>query len=236
MFTGFFNQVKQEFVSARWLYFEGVNSEDPHISDRDVLLYNTLDYPTFGLAVEKVKIAFRMAYSLFDKIAYFLNHYLKLGIREWQASFKAIWYERPGVVRKELEASENWPLRGLYWLSKDLFEKGFSDLTDPDARALDHLRNHLEHKYVKVHSMGVPFRCNGRNTGDLFFDHFAHSVSNADLEQRTLRLMKLVRSALIYLSLGMHREEQRRRKAAGSAVLIAPMRVDPWDDEWKRRW
>ena len=64
--TGFFNQLKQEFVSARWLYFEGIHSESAHFSDRKVLLYNTLDYPAFGLAVEKTKVAFRMAYRCSD--------------------------------------------------------------------------------------------------------------------------------------------------------------------------
>ena len=41
---GFFNQMKQEFVSARWLYYEGVHAQHAHFSDRDVRLSNTLDY------------------------------------------------------------------------------------------------------------------------------------------------------------------------------------------------
>jgi hypothetical protein len=74
--VGMFNELKQEFVSARWMLWEGVWLDESHFSDREVLLYNTLDYPAYGLSVEKVKIAFRMAYSILDKIAYFLNHYL----------------------------------------------------------------------------------------------------------------------------------------------------------------
>lgn len=86
---GFFSQMKQEFVSARWFYYEGTQSTGPHFSDRDVKLYNTLDYPSYGLRVERVKIAFRMAYSLFDKIAYFLNDYASLKIPEKQIYFRA---------------------------------------------------------------------------------------------------------------------------------------------------
>jgi tetratricopeptide (TPR) repeat protein len=59
-FQGFYNQLKQEFVSARYLYFEGTASTTPHFSDKGVLLINTLDYPCYSLAVEKVKMAFRM--------------------------------------------------------------------------------------------------------------------------------------------------------------------------------
>jgi hypothetical protein len=224
--AGFFNQLKQEYVSARWLYYEGVTEDEPHVSDRHVLLYNTLDYPALGLAVEKVKLAFRMAYSLLDKAAFFLNRYMGLGIPEHKVNFRSIWREKEGApVRVQFEASENWPFRGLYWLSRDLFEPEFRALIEPDAQYMAELRNHLEHKYVKVVSMGV--------SGHLD-DDFAHAVSRADLEGRTLHLLRLARAALTYLSLGMHKEEQRRR-AASPDTLQAPMFLDLWEDEWKRR-
>jgi len=235
--TGFFNQLKQEFVSARWLYFEGIHSESAHFSDRKVLLYNTLDYPAFGLAVEKTKVAFRLAYSLFDKIAYFLNHYLKLGIPEKQVSFRGIWREKPGdPVRTQFDASENWPLRGLYWLSKDFFEASFAEVIEPHARALNELRNHLEHKYVKVHVFLTPRPATGEDATDLFFDDLAHSLSREDLEGRSLRVLKLARSALIYLSLGMHHEERRKRSTTNSATGPVVMELDPLEDQRKGRW
>ncbi|MHB9101959.1 MAG: LA2681 family HEPN domain-containing protein [Sulfuricella sp.] len=226
--VGMFNELKQGFVSARWMLWEGIQSDEPHLSDREVLLYNTLGYPAYGLSVEKVKIAFRMAYSTLDKIAYFLNHYLALGIPEKRVSFRTIWREKDnGPVRDRFAKSENWPFRGLFWLSKDLFEEDMRDSTEPEARALADLRNHLEHKYVKVHEMLLP----SKSLGDPFHDALAHEITRPDLERRTLRLMQLVRSALIYLALGMHREEQERRK--GKDGLMATMPLDPWRDEWK---
>lgn len=235
--VGFFNQLKQEFVSARWLFFDGTRPKATHLSDRGVLLYNTLDYTALSLAVEKIKIAFRMSYSLLDKIAYFLNHYLKLGIPEKKISFRGIWREKDnGPVRAAFLASENWPFRGLYWLSKDLFEKDYKDMTEPEARELHELRNHLEHKYVKVHFMTMTPPLVAGTSANPFFDNFAHSVSRDDLERRTLRLLKLVRSALIYLSLGMHREEDRRRENAGTDRVVAPMPLTAMKDDWKRRW
>lgn len=227
--VGMFNELKQSFVSARWMLWEGIRSDEPHFSDREVLLYNTLDYPSYGLSVEKVKIAFRMAYSVLDKIAYFLNHYLALGIPKKRVSFRTIWREKDDrPVRDRFAKSENWPLRGLFWLSKDLFEENMRDSTEPEARALAELRNHLEHKYVKVHEMSLP----PMSVGGPFHDTLAHAITRSDLERRTLRLMQLVRSALIYLSLGMHREERERTK--GKEGLTATMPLDPWRDEWKR--
>ncbi|MEI9803514.1 MAG: LA2681 family HEPN domain-containing protein [Pseudolabrys sp.] len=70
---GFFNQMKQEYVSARWMLYEGMQVSAPHFSDKNVTLYNTLDYPSYSLAVERTKSAFRTAYSLFDKIGFFLK-------------------------------------------------------------------------------------------------------------------------------------------------------------------
>ena len=156
-YQGYFNQMKQEFVSARYLYYDGINADQPHFSDRDVLLYNTLDYPAYSLAVESVKAAFRIAYSLFDKIAYFLNDYLYLTIPEREVTFRTFWYEKP-KKKKVLslifqKRENNWPLRGLFWLSKDLFEDKpeFKESIEPDAKGLSDIRNHLEHKYLKLH-------------------------------------------------------------------------------------
>lgn len=226
---GMFNELKQLFASARWMLWEGLQEEKDHFSDRDVVLFNTLDYPSYGLSVEKVKAAFRLGYSIFDKIAYFLNHYLVLGVTEYRISFRAIWREKgAGSLRDPIAMSENWPLRGLYWLSKDLFEEGVRDSMEPQARALAELRNHLEHKYVKVHEFSVPAPGNG----DPFRDTLAYGLTRSDLEQKTLRLLQLARSALVYLSLAMHQEERRRAK--GRSGLSAPMLLDVWRDEWKR--
>ncbi len=225
---GMYNELKQGFASARWMLWEGTTSPTPHFSDRDLSLINTLDSPAYGLATEKVKIAFRIAYSLLDKVAYFLNHYLNLKIPENRVSFRTIWREKDnGPMRAHFTTSENWPLRGLFWLSKDLFEEGMRDSTEPEARKLSDLRNHLEHKYVKVHEFLLPSSVTP--TGP-FYDTLAHSVDRVDLERRTLRLIQLVRSALIYLSLSMHHEERNRAKS-GKAV---PMSLDIWRDEWER--
>lgn len=223
--VGMFNELKQGFVSARWMLWEGLQSDERHLSDREVLLYNTLDYPAYGLSVEKIKVAFRMAYSILDKVAFFLNHYLALGIPERRVSFRTIWRENgQGPIRDYFAKSENWPFRGLFWLSNDLFEEDMQDTIEPDACALADLRNHLEHKYVKVHEMLLP-----KELREPFHDTLAYAITHTDLEKRTIRLMQLVRSALIYLSLGMHREEEERRK--GKEGLMMSMPLDPWYDE-----
>lgn len=233
---GFFNQMKQEFVSARYTYYQGISSTDSHFSDHDVLLLNTLDYPSYALSVERQRAAFRIAYSILDKIGFFLNDYLSVRRKPQDVSFRKVWCEQKDskTLLPRFAKHKNWPLRGLFWLSKDLFDKEMRTSTEPDARALDEMRNRLEHRYLQVHESwaggaGIARRKRGKTEPPRY------SVLREDLEDKTLRMLKLARAALIYLSLAVHREETLRgkRKPKGSG-LIAQMPVDTWDDDWKR--
>jgi tetratricopeptide (TPR) repeat protein len=235
---GFFNQLKQEYCSARWIYFEATSRESSHFSDVGVLLYNTLDYPAYSLAVEQAKLAYRAAYSLFDKIAYFMNAYARLGIPEKRVTFRTLWYtaqERSKGIRADLAARENWPWRGLHWLSKDLFEDRpeFRDVMDPDSRGLAELRNHLEHKYLKLHDDFWP-GSDASTTLDPLRDTLAFSVRRDAFMDATRRVLKLARAAMIYLSLGVRQEEQGRAKTRPDGHKIMPIHLGVWEDRWKR--
>jgi len=245
VFSGFFNQMKQEFASARWLFYEAIHAEDVHFSDRRVALHDTFDCPSYALAVEKMRIAFRVAYSLFDKIAVFLNAYMKLGINERNLYFRSLWYKnanaRQRILRPEFERFENWPMRGLYWLAKDLFEPAFRDVMQPDAQALYLIRNRLEHSYLKIHEMILPRPKRGRPADRFWTDHLALSIEREEFRDKTMRVFKLTRAALMYLSLGMHREERARaatrvkpaKDGKGLKGVIAPMTLQLWDDDRK---
>jgi tetratricopeptide (TPR) repeat protein len=231
-YHGFFNQMKQEFASARYLLHSGLASRHTHFSDREVLLHNTLDYPKYGLAVEKVKLAFRAAYSLFDKMAYFLNQYFSLGIREQDVSFRRVWYRRANRgngLALPFERCANLPLRGLFWVSKDLFEEkpGFREAIEPAAGRLTEVRNHIEHRYLKVHDMMVDMPSGSADT-------LAYSVKCSDFEEMTITLFRLVRASLFYLSLAVGVEERRQAEHRGPGDVVPPMFLDRFEDEWKR--
>ncbi len=236
----FFNQLKQEYVAARYLYYGGTRQGKTHFADRGVLLYDTLDYPAYSLAVEQIKAAYRMAYSLFDKLAFFINAYWQLCMEERSINFRSVWYTtlkkgKPRVLRDCFIGYENWPLRGLFWLSKDLLDRDteLADTMEPDAEALNAIRNHLEHKYLKVHDWPWTSECYADAIHDSLRDSMAYSVTRGDLEAKSLRLIKLVRAGLIYLSLAVHREEQLRAKQRGDG-LVMPMELNTWPDDWKR--
>lgn len=229
---GFYNQMKQEFVSARYMLFEGMNASGVHFSDRGVLLYNTLDYSHFSLGMEQVRASFRLAYSLLDKVAYCINHYWGLGKRENQINFKTVWFEEgKSALHSRFIDYQNWPLRGLFWLSKEIHDDKLKQTTNPDARELHDLRNHLEHKYLQVHegwaigSVDVTEKIDGS---------LRKSISSDDMEAKALRVLKIARSALCHLSLAIEQEE-RIRATERPAGIVAPMTISTWDDNWKRR-
>lgn len=230
----YFNIIKQEFCAARYALYEGVTSTGVHFSDRRVLLYNTLDYPAFGFAVERMKMAFRSAYAVLDKTAFLLNAYLNLGHPERQVNFRNLWLAKGKgkELHPAFDGLANWPLRGLFWLSKDIFENDFRDITEPDAQGLYELRNHMEHKFVSTHDWFLraisPHTTEPPKAG--LFD-----ISVTDLIAKTLRQLKLARAAIIYLSLGVHTEEWRRTNEHGTDKLSVPMILDTWDDDWKRQ-
>lgn len=216
----FFAQMKQEFVSARFLFYEGATASTPHFSDRHVLVPNTFDRPALSLSTEKLKTAFRAAYSLLDKVSFFLNDYLELGIAEHRVDFRRVWFvnqERKKGLRWEFaERRGNFPLQGLFWLSKDLFEDapGFDRPMDPKGHQIWELRNCIEHRYVKLLRREVP-EASGWDGSAIGEDRLAYRISVEEFRDLTLRLLHMARAALIYLALAVGVEEHGRGDERG---------------------
>lgn len=222
-----FNQIKQEYATARFLFFEGTQPHKPHYSDQDVKIVDTLEYAEYSYHMEKVKIAFRLIYSLFDKIGYLLNDYLQIGLTRKQISFKTLWHEShkgKKILRQNFHNNNNHALRGLYWLSKDLFnaedEDAHSIVLEPEAQELAEIRNHIEHKSFKVVQYGT--------WGGDDADEYTFSIDRGKFELKTLKLMRLARAAIIYTSLAIHHEERRGLKGPAYPVPLPEL---PFDDK-----
>lgn len=204
-FPNYYNILKQEFVTARFMLFESSRNDNEHISDQDVLLMDGFDGALFGYRSEQIKTAYRLVYSLFDKIALFLNEYYDVGLKSSSVSFRKIWGETKNKkfeLNPCFEGNKNWPLRGLYYLSKDLFDDDFVDVALPEATELAKLRNRTEHRYLSFQEYVAPVK----NTD-------THSyITIDDFKLKTIRIMSMTREALVYLSLAMHREEKIRYK------------------------
>ena len=190
---------------------------------RDVLMLNGDGYQVLGHCTEDLRSAFRSAYSIFDKIGLFLNDYFQVGLKPREINFRKIWVEKPigssVSLRSILKDRPNWPLRGLYFLSKDLFDPDLGEVSEPDADDLDRLRNQIEHRFLSLQL------CPQVNSTE------AHRwITIDELQDKALRLLKMAREALVYLSLAIHREEiLRNEDSDDDGRLVLPMESRPID-------
>ncbi len=232
IFHGMFNQIKQEFIFARYQFFCSLQIPDaPHFADKDTFLLNFADYPQYSIRIEKLKSSFKTLYSLLDKIAFFINEYFKLGIKEQDVSFRTIWdrekkgksgYQYTNVLIPEI----NFALKSIYWINKD-FIRPFLDSPNPWAKRISIIRNALEHKYVKVFSQDFPAQTDGE------IDGLALYVSEQELTEQTMFLLKLLRETIICLSLAVGIEEKHRKKQSPEKITV-PISIMQYADEWKR--
>jgi hypothetical protein len=229
-----FDQLKQEYVSARFLYFEGLHAKPGHFSDKHVLLYNSLDYPAYGLATEKLKSSFRALFSILDKIAYFLNFYIDLGIPERGVKFSSMWYVnqkiKGGELRSEIAQGDNWPLMGLYWLNRDLVLDEGQEVLEPELRDIREIRNALEHKFLRLHL---------ESAANSIVQETPISVglSRVAFEAKGFKLLKLVRAALTYLHGSVYIQEDKKRRQVGDgnrSGFNLGFPLTPLDDNEKR--
>jgi hypothetical protein len=199
----FYNLLKQEYVAARYMLYDGLTSDDNDFSNNGIMLYDTLDYPKHSLNLEKIKFSYRSAYSLLDKIANFINFHMKLNIDPKKVQFRTIWFEKKQLIRVPFKESKNWPMRGLFWLSKDLHDDSpeFIDSIDPGSKLLHEIRNFLEHKFLD-HSL-VP-----SNKSSAVIYH----IEEAELRLKALKVMGLARESLVYLFLAIRVEEYWKAK------------------------
>ncbi|GAB6040371.1 LA2681 family HEPN domain-containing protein [Endothiovibrio diazotrophicus] len=232
---GIYNQLKQEYVSARYMLFDAITEsrKGVHFSDKRVKLYDMLDFREYRLWIEKAKMAFMGAHAIFDKIAYLVNEYWELKLPARSIKFKSCWFKNgrsSNGLAAAFETSENWPLRGLYWISKEFIgEKGRESPLQPDAWHISEIRNHIAHKYLKVFDHILVDTKQWRNASG---HEWEYPISDQELIDQTLKLLGLVRSALIYVSLAVYDEESRKR-AAIDDDLLGDMQLFEVDDNYR---
>jgi hypothetical protein len=204
VFHSMYNQLKQEYSSARYFYYQGIREASSRFADKGVVLMETNESAEYGIALERMKIAFRMCYSIFDKIGWFIDQYYELKLPSRRLSFRNVWYKDCDTklgLHEVFKKSVNWPLRGLFWISKDLADKDLDSPIEPEASKVSLMRNAMEHKYFKVVDGGD---FDGENeTGEYIIDRLL-------FESKVLRSLELVRSAIQALAFVVYHEESYR--------------------------
>ena len=116
-------------------------------------------------------------------------------------------------------------MSSLYWISKDFFEK-FEDSPNPELKRIKDIRDALEHKYVKINDYIFNDRV------EEYGDGLALYVSEKEMYDATFMLLKILREAIINLSLCVNIAEEPKREESKDK-LIMPISLMDYEDEWK---
>jgi hypothetical protein len=118
----------------------------------------------------------------------------------------------------------------LFWLSKEIFDDDLKLTTAADSRQLHAIRNALEHTYLRVsEGWAKPFMISETSN-----DGFGIAIGSDELETKAVRVMKMARSALFYLSFAIGVEERRKRRDDPDK-LVGSMSLYRLNDMRKRR-
>jgi len=206
-FAKYINQIKEDYAVARLLFVQSQFKRGDFDSiSRRTTFANTLDYSQFNLYFGLLKAAFKEAYNILDKIAVFINDYYKLEIPEDRIYFTSIWYcSNCRKIRDEILESKNISLYALYDIYQD-FKSGY-------YKRIQSIRNASTHRKLVIFDSMLTKR-------DKKDDK--HNIGYSTMLDETMNLLRLAKSAIIYLINFVNTEENKKRKGG----LIAPMFVD----------
>jgi len=159
-----FDELRNDYTYARFLIFQAseikaeaqnfYNKTYPHVDD-------TL-YAIDNLKTSQMKSAFRILYSIFDKISYFLAKYLDLEMNDRKISFSKVFGNNENKKfkpRDKLKNSKNYFLHALFYILKEIESdqlSGHDNVTELNFRGkiekprLAKVRNCLEHRSFRV--------------------------------------------------------------------------------------
>lgn len=215
--TAIFNQMKQEYVSARYMLYQYfVESGKTHFSDKNVWLMESNAYAEYSYNIEIAKAAFRALYSSFDKIALFLNSFLNL---KWEdekifreLTFSKVWFTQTKKphLRDVIKNKNNASLHALYMIRNDIFgSKNPNFVQDDETRLLEIIRNYIEHRSIILN-----------DDGDIKETDYVLYISRSDFETCAMALIRRVRSAIIYLCNMVKHESYDREQYIKSKGLF----------------
>lgn len=180
------NEIKQQFAVARLLLFDAFRDTGKmEQADKLTSYFELNDHSVYGLRSGKIKVSYVSIFNLFDKVGFFLNDYLQLGVADKEVSFRGIWKDPKGQIRAQIMSCSNVYLRALYELSKELaLVQHFGAFTD--------IRNRLTHRYFVLHTRSGEWR--SASDSDQYHGGYR------EFSWLTLQLLGLAKAAITYLT------------------------------------
>lgn len=198
-----FNQIKEDYAVARYLTFLSLD-RDP---DRDAVSRTTLfadlrDGAVSHLYGGLLKAAFGQAFDVLDKIAFLVNEYLGLGIPSRRTGFRVLWRDDEDLkakvpasatrVRISLRDRDDYGVVSLVDLALDLEHERYKRISD--------IRNAHTHRCLVLSKKAL----HGTDPEGVM------RIEYKSMVWETLRLLRIVKSALFSVAVLVSAEERRR--------------------------
>lgn len=200
----FLSQIRLEYVAARRLAYDSITAKAVRKLAKNSPATWESEPLAWSLAMESLKLSYRSAFSLLPKIAQVINLYFKLQQPGDKVSLKNVWYKNGNPangIASAFSRSNNWMLRALFWLGKELpSERQFPSINAGSDR-LKTIAEELENRYLRVVEL--------EPANDAIVDN---AISRDKLEKATADVHSLVRNAIVYLTMALHIEEEKRLK------------------------
>jgi len=179
--------IKQEYIAARFLLFS-YRFQQPDLSfvERGTFL-PSLKEGNGQIYLQFLILSFRAGFAVLDKIAFFLNAFCRLRHKDEGIYFRDEFFTPNGALRVGLVKYDGLQLAALVDLASD-FSK------DQPLYTLRDLRRKLEHRCMTVRraaDSGVQGAMSTQTPTDV--------LSEIELYESALRLLKAVRAAVFYL-------------------------------------
>jgi len=159
IFHGLYDEIKNDFCYARYLTFisESIPDDKNHFFNSTYSHIEDFSYSLTNIKGQHLKSAFKTLFSIFDKIAYFLNAYLGLRDVGSKIYFQNVFGDISNGLLKpneKIKGSDNIFVHALFYILKDfrdtnpkgLIDDKLSYWLDPDMKAFSDIRNAIEHK------------------------------------------------------------------------------------------
>lgn len=203
-YHGNYDELKNDFCYAKYLIFSSKNIPDdtPHIYNSTYIHVEDMTYAINNLKVSQYKSAFKIAYSLFDKIAYLISRFFNLNELkdDSRISIDSLFRDMNGKgarhewkPHKKLKDNNNHFIHALFYILKDIRDvqnsTSVSKWLDPDAVAFADIRNAMEHRSLKiVDDFGYELATSHNNYHEAEFSKLKEEVNTLPLEIREIGL------------------------------------------------
>ena len=197
-----FNQLLEDFTTARYNYFHAINTKFNHI-DKKVNYIYTLDYTRHSLKYGLLKSVFSSLYNCFDKIAHLMKYYFcysESDVNNTDIYFEWLTSEN---FKKIIIKNKNFQLLALHDLALDFKE-------NHTYNYIKKLRNRITHSFLNI------------NVGEAYNERYkTFEITEDRLIKYDKKIFIIVKAAIMYSVLAIYSSNFKERGKLFKTIAIS---------------